>query len=68
MLIYNQCWKNVCCLIFFGICDIFQDALRNKKLKKNSSYSKYKFCVTIYTTIQKFGVSTFCSYFLYFYY
>ncbi len=34
MLIYNQCWKNVCCLIFFGTCDIFQDSLRNTKLKR----------------------------------
>ncbi len=34
MLIYNECWKKVCCLIFFGTCDIFQDSLRNKKLKR----------------------------------
>ncbi len=48
MLIYNRCWKRLCCLIF-GTCDIFQDSwtfqdfiLRNKKVKKNSVYSKYK--------------------------
>ncbi len=34
MLIYHQCWKNGCSLIFFGTCDLFQDTLRNKKLKR----------------------------------
>ncbi len=34
MLIFNQCWKKLCCLIFFGTSDIFQDPLRNKKLKR----------------------------------
>ncbi len=48
----------MCCLIIVGTCDIFQDSLINKKLKI-SVYSKYKCCVTICTTIQKFGVSTF---------
>ncbi len=38
--------------------DIFQDSLINKKLK-TTVYSKYKFCVTIYTTIKTFGGSTF---------
>ncbi len=24
----------MCCLIFFGTCDIFKDSLRNKKIKR----------------------------------
>ncbi len=65
MLIYNQCWK-LCCLIFFGTRDIFQDSLGNKK---NSVYSKCKVCVTLYTIIQKFGISKFflIYYYLFFY-
>ncbi len=34
MLIYNQCRKKLCCLIFFGTCDIVQDSMGNKKLKR----------------------------------
>ncbi len=34
MIISNQCWKKLCCLIFFGTGDIFQHSLRNKNLKR----------------------------------
>ncbi len=34
MLIYNQCRKQFCSLIFFGPVIIFQDSLINKKLNR----------------------------------
>ncbi len=38
----------------------------NKKLKRNSTYSKYKSFVTIDTTVQKFGVSNLFIFIFYF--
>ncbi len=51
MLIHNQCWKPLCFLIFFATCDNFFMILK----KVESLEKKENNCVTVYTTIQKFG-------------
>ncbi len=55
---YKDSWPDKCVSVCVcPTCDMFfQDSLINEKLKR-TVYSKYKFCVTMYTTIQKFGVS-----------
>ncbi len=65
MLIYNQCWKELCCLIFFGNCDIFQDSLRNKKLKRTVFIQNRNF-VLQYTLFKSFGAVN--VFFLFFYF
>ncbi len=54
--IENSCaaWYFLVPLIFY-----FQDSLRNKNVKKNSSYSKQKSFIIIYTTVQRFRVNSF---------
>ncbi len=59
--IENSCaaWYFLVPLIFY-----FQDSLRNKNVKKNSSYSKQKSFIIIYTTVQRFRVNSFFTCFL----
>ncbi len=54
----------MCWLIFFGTCDIFQDSLRNKKLKRTVFIQNRNFVIQ-YTLFKSFGsVNVFFLFFL----
>ncbi len=63
--VFSVTWSSEIILICWFIINvgihriIVQDSLINKKVKKNSVYSKYTFCVSMYTTIKKFRVCIF---------
>ncbi len=51
MLIYYQCWKQLCCLFFLffiiGTCDTFLGSLINKKFKRTALIQNKDFFLTI---------------------
>ncbi len=52
----------MCCLIFFGTCDIFQDSLINKKLKRTVFIQNIKYVLQYILLFKSLGSVNFIYY------